>query len=84
MAPLLYRKIWYDGNVMMPPMVRRKPESKSTSFRLTVDALSILEELAFRQGVTMTAMLEFLLRQEAERRGITLAALPRPRSEDGD
>jgi len=55
---------------MIQPMPPRKPPSQSTSFRLTLEAIRLLKEIAMRQGIGMTAALEVLVRQEAERQGI--------------
>ena len=40
------------------------------SFRLTAEARRILVELAVQRGISRTALLEVLLREEAERRNI--------------
>ena len=55
---------------MIQPMPPRKPPSRSTSFRLTLEALRLLGAIAERQGVAMTAALEVLLRKEAQEQGI--------------
>jgi len=43
---------------------------KPTTFRLSEEARRILAELAEIKGVSMTAVLETLLRDEAKREGI--------------
>jgi len=55
---------------MIQPMPPRKPPSRSTSFRLTREALRLIEEIAARQGIGMTAALEVLIRKEAKEQGI--------------
>jgi len=55
---------------MLQPMPPAKPTSKSVSYRLTAEARRMLAVIAQRQGINMTAALEVLIRQEAERRGI--------------
>ena len=54
----------------MPP---RKPTSKGVSYRLTEDARRLLAELARTQGISMTAVLELVIRKESKDQG--LAAL---------
>lgn len=56
---------------MMPPMVPRKPTSKAVTFRLTEEARRLLAEIAQKQGVDKTSALEVIIREVAERRGIT-------------
>lgn len=40
------------------------------TFRLTEEARRLLAELAARQGVDKTAMMEILIREAAEKRGV--------------
>lgn len=42
----------------------------ASTFRLTAEARRLLLALAEKRGVTMTALLEVLIREEAERRGV--------------
>lgn len=39
---------------------------KSTTFRLSADALKLLAAMAARRGLSNTAMLEMLIRERAE------------------
>jgi hypothetical protein len=48
----------------------QKRDLPIASFRLTAEARRILAELAVQRGISRTALLEVLLREEAERRGI--------------
>jgi hypothetical protein len=51
-----------------PPV--RKRDLPIASFRLTEEARRILDELAARQGISRTALLEVMLRDVAKREGI--------------
>jgi predicted DNA-binding protein len=44
-----------------------KDEKRATTFRLSVTALRMLQELAERGGTTKTAILEAIIRREASR-----------------
>lgn len=39
---------------------------KKTSFQLTEEALRLLKQVADKQGISMTALLEILIRQAAK------------------
>jgi predicted DNA-binding protein len=43
-----------------------RKETKQTSFRLSVEAHQLLEEIAKKLGITQTAVLEILLREKAK------------------
>jgi predicted DNA-binding protein len=43
-----------------------KKETKQTSFRLSVEAHRLLEELAAKLGISQTAVLEILIREMAK------------------
>lgn len=71
----LYSYLQYNSNKegapdMMPIVVPRKPTSKAQTFRLTEEARRLLAAIAEKQGVDKTAMLEILIRELAEKRGI--------------
>lgn len=51
------------------------------SFRLTPTADALLELLADKKGLSKTAVLETLIRDEAKRNKVTIPALPTPESE---
>lgn len=53
-----------------------------SSMRLTLTAKRLLKELSRRYGLSMTGMLELLLRQQAKREGITESGTPDARDED--
>jgi len=42
---------------------------KATAFRLTEDALALLDAMAQARGISRTAMLEILIREAAKREG---------------
>lgn len=50
-----------------PKLPRTK---RALGVRLTDEARSLLEQLATRRGVSQTAIIEQLIRDEAEKRGI--------------
>mgnify|MGYP001569180730 CR=1 len=45
-----------------------KPQA--TSLRLSLEAKHLLHALAEKSGVSMTAMLEFMIREKAKREGV--------------
>lgn len=47
-------------------------EKIATSFRLTKEAIQKLRVLAELRGVNSTAMIEMLIRDEADRKGVNL------------
>jgi hypothetical protein len=49
----------------------KKADLKTMSFRLTPEARRLLAALAEKKGISMTAVLEVLIRQEAKEEGIT-------------
>jgi hypothetical protein len=51
---------------MTKPEKRRAP----AAFHLSDEARQLLQALAKEQGISMTAMLEVLIRAEAERKGL--------------
>ena len=53
---------------MDEPLQRR--ELKPTTFRLSVEARELLAALSRHKGISMTSVLEVLLREEAKREGI--------------
>ena len=55
---------------MLYNVVPRKPTAKATSFRLTEEARILLAQIAERQGISLTAALEVLIRQQAAALGI--------------
>ena len=55
---------------MIPIVVPRKPTSKAQTFRLTEEARRLLAAIAEKQGVDKTAILEIIIREIAEKRGI--------------
>lgn len=65
---------------MMPYVVPRKPTSKGVSYRLTEEARLLLAEIAERQGISKTAVLELAIRKEARELGIELKRRTSPRS----
>jgi hypothetical protein len=62
----MYRHLRYT--FCMKP--RMKPRRKGTSIRLTETALRLWSALALQRGITKTALLESVLREEAKREGI--------------
>lgn len=61
---------------MMSRMVPKKPTAKAMSFRLTEEARKLLALLAEKRGVNMTAYLETLIRDEAERKNVDTLQKP--------
>ncbi len=55
---------------MLYDVVPRKPTAKPVSFRLTEEARVLLAQIAERQGISLTAALEVLIRQQAESMGV--------------
>ena len=55
---------------MMLRMVPRKPTAKAMTVRLTEEARRLLAELAEKQGVDKTAMLEIIIRRVAKDEGL--------------
>lgn len=55
---------------MLYDVVPRKPTAKPVSYRLTEEARTLLAEIAERQGISLTAALEVLIRQQAASMGI--------------
>jgi hypothetical protein len=51
-------------------MTEPKPKRVISNFHLTEEARRLLKAIATAQGVSMTAMLEFMIRAEAERKGL--------------
>ena len=49
----------------------KKAELKTMSFRLTPEARRLLATLAEKKGISMTAVLEVLIRKEAKEEGLT-------------
>jgi hypothetical protein len=47
------------------------------NFRLTPEARALLRKLAALRGISMASQLELLIRDEAERRGVTVGARDR-------
>jgi hypothetical protein len=48
------------------------PDKIATSFRLTESAVSLLAKIAKEHGIAQSAVIEILIRQRAERLGITV------------
>lgn len=48
----------------------KSSRKQTTTIRLSPDGRRLLAELARRQGISRTAVLELLIRQEAEKRGV--------------
>ena len=49
-----------------------KKHLKATSWRLSAEARRLLAALAEKAGVSMTAMLEIMIRAQAKREGVKL------------
>ena len=49
----------------------KKADLKTMSFRLTPEARRLLAGLAQKKGISMTAVLEILIRKEAKEEGLT-------------
>ena len=52
-------------------MDMKKADLKTMSFRLTPEARRLLAALAEKKGISKTAVLEILIRQEAKEEGLT-------------
>lgn len=50
--------------------MENRRELKPTTFRLSEEAREILRQLSARKAISMTSVLEVLLREEAKREGI--------------
>jgi len=48
----------------------KKRDETPMTFRFSPEAKRLLREIAQKQGISMTAVLELLIRDEAERRGV--------------
>lgn len=58
-------------NVSMSEGQEKKPKVRqSLTVRLSDDGQRLLGELARKQGISRTAVLELLIRQDAEKRGV--------------
>lgn len=55
----LYRIMWYNSSM-----------KKATSFRLSAESMMILAKLSKKYGVSMTAILELIIREKATKEGI--------------
>lgn len=61
----------YIQRLYLPPVPRKKPgPSPHSSFRLSEEGKALLAALAQRNGLTMTAMLEALIRMGARSAGM--------------
>lgn len=57
-----------------------KSKKKHTSFTLSGEALRLLGEIAKSQGISMTAVLEIIIREKAKEKGIATDGTARRRS----
>ena len=49
---------------------RAMDTTQASSIRLTVEAKSLLRALATQSGISMTAVLEIIIREHAQRKGV--------------
>lgn len=52
--------------------MEKQPQKLNTSFRLSPAARELLRRLAAQSGLSMTSVLEIVIREHAKRAGITL------------
>jgi hypothetical protein len=69
-----------DGQSVTTPSLQEKMaqrrDKRSSSFRLTDEAFTLLARIAEHQGITQSAVLELLIRREAEHLGLRPTSKP--------